>query len=262
MVRRMKKNLSITELLAKLTLWKVLAVIALMFAAEFFWARSVLINGISVQGVNANLAGETYTYPAMLWNLGIQFTTCYAVALVLITLIQLRPFIAKGSSGYQVRMLLVSERRLLLTAAVYDTACVFLAWAATSGAIFASARVYMGLPQYQEGAQRIYLEIIQNLRLNLFVSADKKMLLCCMLMITIGISLLTAAGTAGMLHGKAPVLALVGTVLVAAVLGIPTFEKLIKGAAWVIAAAAIISFAGTYVGSAKKGKAEEADDGE
>ncbi len=258
----MKKYLSITELLAKRTLWKVLAVIAVMFAAEFFWARSVLINGIRVNDMNANLAGGTYTYPATLWNLGIQFTTCYAVALVLITLIQLRPFMTKDSSAYQVRMLLVSERSWMLTAAVYDTACLFLAWAATSGAILASARVYMGLPQYQESAQRIYVEILQNPRLNLFVPADNKMLLCCMLMITIGIGLLTAAGTAGMLHGKAPVLALVGTVLVAAVLGIPAFERLIKGAAWVIAAAAVISFAGTYVGSAEKGKAEEADDGE
>lgn len=249
----MNKYLSILELNIKRSLWKVLIVAAAMFAAEFFWARSILTGG----GTMRTAEGFIYNYPVGLDYLGKQFVICFIVAAFLVTIFQLWPLRTK-SSGYRMDLLLISERRWLLLSAVYYTACIFLLWAITACAIYASYRVYTGLPQFQGGAQYLYVTIIQTDQLNMFVPLDNTSALLYMIITVLGTGMITAATAMRMMRGKSQAPIFLAAILISVMkLRAGAMDGFARVAAYMAAFASLIVFFDSMMSPPARDDAEE-----
>ena len=257
----MNKYLSIIELNAKRSLWKVLIVLAVMGAAQFLLARNLMVNGRVYPGTD----GQSYTSVEDIASTGTRFCICYAAAILLIFLAICAKSFRKGGSSYRPMMLEVSERCVILLNAVYNAACYFLAWAVTAMMILAAIQVYKAQPQFMTGAQHIYLRIWDSRALLNFLPLDDTAVLVSMIMITLSLGILTAGATERLSRRNFPLLCAV--MIAASVLVfcfIPASRKWIMVLAGCTAFAALLDIAIMFSGDGKahKGRALEVDDGE
>ena len=261
----MNKDLSIIELHAKRTLPRVLAVLAVMAAGEYFWARSMLLNDKVVQ----TQAGYSYTTVYSLGSLSYPFCLGYCLAIILIYAILVGRTAKKSAVGYRLDMLGVSGRRWMILNSVYDAGCYFLAWAVTAGMLLAAAELYKTLPKFAGGEQSIFLEIYRSGSLTYFLPEGFVSRLLIMLGITLGLGVLTATDARKAASGRF----LAGDPIAAAAIilsfcftgRLGLLSVTINWVAVVSAAVfsiALMRFISIMTEPSQKGVSQEADDGE
>jgi hypothetical protein len=134
----MKKHLSVLMLVARSTIYKLLAVIFVMAAAEGALFYFVLNKALVAQS-----AGLT---PAGLEQLFVQSRAAwvYAVSFLLVVALLCMTGCEYGSKqGYTLRRLSVSERSIFLWQAAYNTFCFIFLWAAQIVIVFALCTLYL-----------------------------------------------------------------------------------------------------------------------
>jgi hypothetical protein len=142
----MRKTLSITELLARRSLWKVLAVLAVMAAAELGWFALMLGNRPD----------------ASLYDAGKYFAWIFAAANIAVFLVLGGPAAKKTNYSYSVRMLGVTEGRLYLINIVYCLLAFLMVWGVQAAVLMAAAKMYMSAPGFTGVAMSPMVEIYSS----------------------------------------------------------------------------------------------------
>ena len=142
----MRKTLSITELLARRSLWKVLAVLAVMAAAELGWFALMLGNRPD----------------ASLYDAGKYFAWIFAAANIAVFLVLGGPAAKKTNYSYSVRMLGVTEGRLYLINIVYCLLAFLMVWGVQAAVLMAAAKMYVSAPGFTGVAMSPMVEIYSS----------------------------------------------------------------------------------------------------
>ena len=172
----MNKLLSIIELSAKRSLWKVLAVLAVFAAGELAWFAWKLSADAEM---NLYLAGPV-------------FAACFAAMLLMVTLMVggVRP--SKTLSQQRIRLLGTSQQAFFLSEALFGLLCMLMVWAVQAAVVMAAAKIYTSQPGYAHGPQGPLLQIIAQKGLMMILPLKESMFWTGTVLSVLSLSLCTA----------------------------------------------------------------------